>query len=206
MFHLFQNQLLGLSAGNAENTPNNNAMLNHFQTNIGIGPCSLLSQIQSNQCAMQSINAPIGQVASLQAQHVAGQNNPTTLQYNPSPLLELTATQRGILASQQAETSSSLFQHVHSNSAPTGQVQFNLPLSSRTTVGQDQLDPLSLSLLNQTTAPQGDNNIRQNCSSQVDLDKSDDNSVNDSSELEECFLPHDVQEKVGLIDRCIKSE
>ena len=206
MFHLFQNQLLGLSAGNAENTPNNNAMLNHFQTNLGIGPRSLLSQIQSNQCAMQSINAPIGQVALLQAQHAAAQNNPTTLQYNPSPLLELTATQRGILASQQAETSSSLFQHVHSNLASTGQVQFNLPLSSRTTVGQDQLDPLSLSLLNQTTAPQGDNNIRQNCSSQVDLDKSDDNSVNDSSELEECFLPHDVQEKVGLIDRCIKSE
>ena len=30
--------------------------------------------------------------------------------------------------------------------------------------------------------------------------------VNDLSELEECFLPRDVQEKVGLIDRCIKSE
>ena len=146
MFHLFQNQLFGLSAGNTENTPNNNAMLNHFQTNLGIGPRSLLSQIQSNQCAMQSINAPIGQVALLQAQHTAAQNNPTTLQSNPPPLLELTAAQRGTLAAQQAETSSSLFQHVHSNSAPTGQVQFNLPLSSRTTVGQDQLDPLSLSL------------------------------------------------------------
>ena len=181
-------------------------MLNHFQTNLGIGPRSLLSQIQSNQFEMQSINAPIGQVALLQAQHAAAQNNPTTLQYNPPPLLELTATQRGILPSQQAETSSSLFQHVHSNSAPTGQVQFNLPLSSQTTVGQDQLGPLSLSLLNQTTAPQGDNNIRQNCSSQVDLDKSDDDSVSDLSELEECFLFRDVQEKVGLIDRCIKSE
>ena len=130
MFHLFQNQLLGLSAGNAENTPNNNAMLNHFQTNLGIGPRSLVSQMQSNQCAMQSINAPIGQVALLQAQHAAAQNNPTTLQYNPPPLLELTATQRGILASQQVETTSSLFQHVHSNSAPMGQVQFNLSLSS----------------------------------------------------------------------------
>ena len=206
MFHLFQNQLFGLSAGNTENTPNNNAMLNHFQTNLGIGPRSLLSQIQSNQCAMQSINAPIGQVALLQAQHAAAQNNPTTLQYNPPPLLELTAAQRGTLAAQQAETSSSLFQHVHSNSAPTGQVQFNLPLSSRTTVGQDQLDPLSLSLLNQTTAPQRDNSIRQNCSLQVGSDKSDDDSDNDSSELEECFLPREVQEKVGLIDKCIKSE
>ena len=37
-------------------------------------------------------------------------------------------------------------------------------------------------------------------------DKSDDDSDNDSSELEECFLPREVQEKVGLIDRCFIDE
>ena len=178
--------------------PNNNAMLNHFQTNLGIGPHSLLSQMQSNQCAMHSVNAPIGQVALLQAQHAAAQFNPTTLPYNP-PLLESTAAQRGALAARHSETFSNSFQHAHGNLAPVGRVQFNLPLSSRTAAaGQDQLN--TPSLLTQTAAPQVDE------SAQVDSIMSDDDSDTDSSELEESFLPREVQEKVGLIDRCIKSE
>ena len=199
MFHQFQNQFPGSSAGNAENVPNNNAMLNHFQANLGIGPRSLLSQMQSNQCATHSVNTPIGQVALLQAQHAAAQFNPTTLLYNP-PLLESMAAQRGAWATQQLETFSSSFQHVHSSLAPIGRAQFNLPLSSQTAAaGQDQLN--TLSLLTQTDAPQVDESTRQ-----VDSNISDDDSDNDSAELEESFLPREVQEKVGLIDRCIKSE
>ena len=63
---------------------------------------------------------------------------------------------------------------------------------------QDQLN--TPSLLTQTAAPQVDE------SAQVDSIMSDDDSDTDSSELEESFLPREVQEKVGLIDRCIKSE
>ena len=199
MFHQFQNQFPGSSAGNAENVPNNNAMLNHFQANLGIGPRSLLSQMQSNQCATHSVNTPIGQVALLQAQHAAAQFNPTTLLYN-LPLLESMAAQCGAWATQQLETFSSSFQHVQSSLAPIGRAQFNLPLSSQTAAaGQDQLN--TLSLLTQTDAPQVDESTRQ-----VDSNISDDDSDNDSAELEESFLPREVQEKVGLIDRCIKSE
>ena len=55
--------------------------------------------------------------------------------------------------------------------------------------------------LTQTATPQVDEPTRQ-----VDSNISDDDSDNDSAELEESFLPREVQEKVGLIDRCIKSE
>ena len=199
MFHQFQNQFLGFGVGNVENASNNNAMLNHFQANLGIGQRSLLSQMQSNQCATHSVNAPFGQVALLQAQHAAAQFNSTTLPYSP-PLLESTAAQRGALAAQHSETFSNSFQRAHGNLAPVGRVQFNQPISSRTAAaGQDQLN--TPSLLTQTAAPQVDESARQ-----VDSNISDDDSDNDSAELEESFLPREVQEKVGLIDRCIKSE
>ena len=138
---------------------------------------------------MHSENAPIGQVALLQAQHAAAQFNPINLPYNPP--LGVTGSATWGLGGPAVGTFGYSFQHANDNLAPVGRVQFNLPLSSRTAAAdQDQLN--TPSLLTQTAAPQVDESARQ-----VDSIMSDDDSDTDSSELEDFFLPREVQDHGG---------
>jgi len=104
MFHQFQNQFQGFGAGNVENVPNNNAMLNHFQTNLGVGPHSLLSQMQSNQCAIAlSKRTDWASCFIADCRHSTRRRSSIQLTSITIPLLESPAAQRGALATRQSE-------------------------------------------------------------------------------------------------------
>ena len=95
MSHQFRNQWTSLGGGNAENTPLNNTMSNHFQTNLGIGPLGLIQQCQPYQYSMFLPNALADQTSLLRAQQAASQFNWFSLP-NQFPLLGQTAAQRGV--------------------------------------------------------------------------------------------------------------